>query len=101
MKERIDAIIVMCCLEFGISPSTLLGPSKNRKAYDARTSASVMLQSYGHMSHLEIATLLNRERSTITYSINHAANRARVLEITAIVNKKFVRLFQLQPKQLF
>jgi chromosomal replication initiation ATPase DnaA len=101
MKERIDAIIVMCCLEFEITPVMFFSNSRKREVYTARTVAAVMLHAYVHMSHGEIADLLKRERSTITYAINYASAKVRIVVITKLIIKKYARMFKEEIKQLF
>lgn len=101
MKELVDAIIVMCCLQWNVEPKALLGDSKIRRVFFARTSACILLHRYALMTHEEIAKVLNRERSTVTSCLNNSV-RNDVIFHTSILNKKLTKVFpQLKPKQLF
>ncbi len=100
MKERIDAIIVMCCIEFGTSPKELFSPCRNTRSYRARAASAMLLRTYCFMSQTKIAELLQRDPSTINNSINSSATVNAIANSLYKVEMKLLRTFQLKRHTL-
>lgn len=90
MEERIETIILLCCLHFDVQPQEFFSKSHTRKSAYARTSAVILMRYYTTKTVKEIAQLVKRSHPTV---ITNATTMSHLIskEIDLIENK-FKRL---------
>jgi chromosomal replication initiator protein len=70
LKRRSDRIIDWCASIFGVSRDAITGPARNAVVVRARDMAIYQMAAHTTMSASEIGRRVNRDHSTVLYSIS-------------------------------
>lgn len=78
MEERIETIILLCCLHFDVQPEEFFSKSHTRKSAYARAAAVTILRKHTPKTVKEIGRLMNRTHATVisgSKAIGHIISR--------------------------
>ncbi len=92
-RERIEGIIIMCCLRFRITPAEFTSECKNKMLVNARTAAARLMRDYLKLHYTQIADIINRTHPSVISMLHTLRTNQHLSVVVGGLRMQYERIY--------